>query len=150
MAFVPVTRSRKIKSTFIFSLHRVSVTSWTSMTSMLWSIDFDPTVQLGLLSAPNMSFKCDPSDHICLFQRRNWRKWKRSLMWTHWDRSWRRSAADVARWSRRSTTCWDPGLIDRSLMPWAGGRCGFRPSPTRCLLCPSVLSQPRGLSVFET
>lgn len=49
------------------------------------------------------------SDHICPSQRRNWGNWKRSLMWTRWDRSWRRSAADVASWSRRSTTCWDPG-----------------------------------------
>lgn len=30
-------------------------------------------------------------------------------MWIHWNRSWRRSAADASSWSRKSMKPWDPG-----------------------------------------
>lgn len=57
-----------------------------------------------------------PGDNVktvfCLFsvfQRRSWGNLKRSPTWTHWNRSWRRSAADASSWSRRSMKPWNPG-----------------------------------------
>lgn len=48
-------------------------------------------------------------DPCSLFQRRSCGNWRRRTTPSRCDRSWRRSAAGAASWSRRSTTSCEPG-----------------------------------------